>query len=203
MSVLDTLRSFMSREDFWLKCNLWKRGRDSASEMLTDVFDGRVWREFLFVNGEPLLAGDRSLGFMINVDWFQPFKLARYSVGVIYLAVMNLPRNERFKVENVILVGVIPGPHEPANCINTYLSPLVDELLVLWEGWHVEDEIVRGVLLCVASDLPAARKVFNIRFSNQELITNYFIHSGLAFVFEIGAYFYLVSLVLALLPFTF
>ena len=160
MSVLDTLKAFMTREDFWLKCNLWKMGRDTASELLTDVFDGRVWREFLFVGGEPFLAGNRSLGLMLNVDWFQPFKLSRYSVGVIYLVVMNLPRNERFKFENVILVGVIPGPHEPSISINTYLAPLVDELLVLWEGWHVGDEIVRGVLLCVASDLPAARKVF-------------------------------------------
>ena len=45
---------------------------------------------------------------------------------------MNLLRNERFKRENVILVGIIPGPSEPPLNINTYLSPLVDELLVLW-----------------------------------------------------------------------
>lgn len=65
---------------------------------------------------------------MLNVVWFQPFKLARYSVGVVYLVEMNLPRHEQFKVENVILVGVIPGPHEPSQSINTFLSPLVDEL---------------------------------------------------------------------------
>ena len=119
-----------------------------------------MWRDFLYVGREPLLAAERSLAFMINVDWFQPFKFSRYSVGVIYLVLMNLPRNEQFKVENVILVGVIPGPHEPSRAINTYLSPLVDELLVLWDGWHTGGEIVKGVLLCVASYLPAARKVF-------------------------------------------
>ena len=167
MSVLDTLRRFLSRKDFWFKCNLWKRDRDfhSATEILTDVFDGKVWREFLFVGGEPLLAGERSLGVMLNVDWFQPFKLARYSVGGIYLVIMNLPRNERFKVENVILVGVIPGPHEPSGSINSYLSPLVDELLLLWEGCHVDSEIVKVVLLCVASDLPAARKVSRFNYN--------------------------------------
>ena len=74
---------------------------------------------------------------------------------------MNLPRNEGFKVENVVLVGVIPGPHEPSGNINTYLEPLVKELL-LWEGWHVGSEFVKGVLLCVASDLPAARKVMHL-----------------------------------------
>ena len=208
MSVLDTLRRFLSRKDFWFKCNLWKRDRDfhSAAEILTDVFDGKVWCEFLFVGGEPLLAGERSLGVMLNVDWFQPFKLARYSVGVVYLVIMSLPRNERFKVENVIVVGIIPGPHEPSGSIKSYLSPLVDELLLLWEGchvdseivivvgiipgphepsgsiksylsplvdellllWegcHVDSEIVKVVLLCVASDLPATRKVSRFNYN--------------------------------------
>ena len=67
----------------------------SASDIPADVFDGKVWRDFLFVGGEPLLAGDRTLAMMLNVDWFQPFKLVRYSVGVLYLVIMNLPRHER------------------------------------------------------------------------------------------------------------
>lgn len=160
-SILDTLKTFVSRKDFWFKCNSWKVGRDfrSASDILADVFDGKVWRDFLFVGGEPLLAGDRTLAMMLNVDWFQPFKLARYSVGVLYLVIMNLPRHERFKFENVILVGVIPGPHEPSKSINTYLSPMVNELLLLWNGWCFGGEVIKGILLCVASDLPAARKV--------------------------------------------
>ena len=123
------------------------------------MFDRNVWCDFLFVRGEPLLAGDRTLTMMLNVDWFQPFKLARYSVGVLYLVIMNLPRHECFKVENVILVCVIPGPQEPSKSINTYLSPMVDELLLLWNGWCFGGEIIKGILLCVASDLPAARKV--------------------------------------------
>ena len=69
---------------------------------------------------------------MLNVDWMQPFEHTTYSVGVMYLVLMNLPRHERFKRENVILVGLIPGPSEPQLNINTYLSPLVDELLILW-----------------------------------------------------------------------
>ena len=46
---------------------------------------------------------------MLNVDWFQPFKQrSSYSVG-IYFVIMNLPRSQRFKFENVILVGIIPS----------------------------------------------------------------------------------------------
>ena len=35
-----------------------------------------------------------------------------YSVGAIYLIIQNLPRSMRYKRENVILVGLIPGPKE-------------------------------------------------------------------------------------------
>ena len=52
----------------------------------------------------------------------------------MYLTIMNLPRTIRFKQENVILIGLIPGPKEPEGDINDYHSPLVTELLQLWEG---------------------------------------------------------------------
>jgi len=63
----------------------------------------------------------------INVDWFQPFKYSTYSTGAIYVAVQNLPREEHYNNENVILIGVIPGPREPKKEMNSYLHPLVDE----------------------------------------------------------------------------
>ena len=57
-----------------------------------------------------------------------------YSVGAIYLTIQNLPRSERFKVENILLIGVIPGPKEPKYNINSYLTPLVVELKEAWNG---------------------------------------------------------------------
>lgn len=65
---------------------------------------------------------------MLNCDGFQPFKHTQYSVGVLYLVLLNLPRSLRFKPENVIIVGIIPGPSEPKLTINSYLKPFVKEL---------------------------------------------------------------------------
>ena len=65
---------------------------------------------------------------MINVDWFQPYKHVQYSVCAIYLIVLNLPCNLRHRKENIILVGIIPGPYEPSLCINSFLEPLVIDL---------------------------------------------------------------------------
>ena len=70
---------------------------------------------------------------MVNIDWFQPFQHTQYSVGVIYLVLLNLPRSLRFKKENIFIIGLIPGPSEPPHNINSYLSPLVEDLLELWQ----------------------------------------------------------------------
>lgn len=93
---------------------------------MTDVYDGKLWREewkeYLKVPGNLLL--------MLNVDWFRVFEHTSYSIGMIYLVIHNLPRTLRFK-ENILIVSSIPGPHEPKLTINSYLKPMVDELLDL------------------------------------------------------------------------
>ena len=61
---------------------------------------------------------------MMNMDFFQPYKHVQNSVGAIYLTVLNLPREVRNKPENVVLVGLIPGPNEPERDINSFLKPV-------------------------------------------------------------------------------
>ena len=51
---------------------------------------------------------------VLNIDWFEAYENYKYKVSVIYLALLNLPRNIRYKRENIILVGIIPGPSEPS-----------------------------------------------------------------------------------------
>ena len=77
-----------------------------------------------------------------------------------------MPRSERFKVQNVILAGMIPEPHEPAGDINSLLFPLVEDLKALFYGISIQrtsscmsmTTTIRAVLLCVTCDLPATRK---------------------------------------------
>ena len=97
------------------------------------------------------------------MDWFQPYKHVTDSVGAIYLSVLNLPRNLRYKPENIILVGIIPGPKEPKD-VNNYIYHVVHELLQLWEEISIKTSEygelnIRAALPCVTSDLPATRKL--------------------------------------------
>ena len=98
----------------------------------SDIYDGRIWKTFTDSNGQLFFYSNHlHIGLLLNVDWYQPFNHTLYSVGVIFLAILNLPRELRYKPENVILCGIIPGPHEPELTINSYLEPLVDELIKL------------------------------------------------------------------------
>ena len=90
------------------------RSRRIHEGYLGDVYDGKVWKQFeqIHVDDDVFsLSKPRNYAVMLNVaiDWFQPFKNGTMSVGVIYLALMNLPRELRFKRENVFLVGIIPS----------------------------------------------------------------------------------------------
>ena len=164
-SLKRALQDMLLRSKFINMCEKW-RCRNIPHGILADIYDGRVWKEFMVVNGKPFLSEKFNFALSLNVDWFQPFKHVSNSIGVIYLSILNLPRTERYKPENIILCGVIPGPIEPKETINSYLYPLVQELLELWEGVQVNiaapgpgQSVVRAALICVTSDIPATRKV--------------------------------------------
>ena len=63
-----------------------------------------------------------------------------------------------------MLIGIIPGPEEAQCHINTFLKPVVDDLLSLYDGIKVRagdgrEFLTRAVLLPVLGDIPASRKV--------------------------------------------
>ena len=70
-SLRNSLHKFLLRPGFAELCEHWRLLKYSSNEM-RDVYDGKIWKEFQYVGGKPVLA-DHS--YMLNVDWFQPFKL--------------------------------------------------------------------------------------------------------------------------------
>ena len=155
------LSKLINKDDFFLKCQAWKDRKVGDGEM-GDVYDGNMWQNFNRCN-KNFLDSAESILFALNIDWFQPFEHSTHSVGVMYLTVLNLPREMRNREENVIVVGIIPGPKEPKKTCNSFLRPLVGDLLELWDGlWLGEGKNrrkFRAALLCVCCDVPATRKV--------------------------------------------
>lgn len=164
LGLESTLASFFQRPQFHEQIKHWKNRNKPTTSTYADIYDGQVWSEFQHYNGQPFLSNTFSLGLAINIDWFQPYKHVTYSVGAVYLVILNLPRSIRYKQENVILVGILPGPREPSRDINSYLRPLIEELLLFWDGVYVSvngfttKQKLRCALICAACDIPAGRK---------------------------------------------
>ena len=60
-----------------------------------------------------------------------------------------------------MVLGVIPGSTEPKGNINTFMKPLVDDLITLWDGLplHPDGRDIKAALLGVSADMPAMKKV--------------------------------------------
>lgn len=161
----DAIQRILLRDNIHVKMEAW-RNRRVPDDFYADVYDGRVWKSFM----DKLLKHKRSLAFMINVDWFQPFKHCTDSLGAIYLTIVNLPRKERYKR---VLIGLLPALETEPSCLNTFISPLVKELQMLWKGirMYTSDSprykvLVRGAIICAACDIPAARKLCGFKGHN-------------------------------------
>lgn len=85
-----SLQSFLDRPDFYNQCEHW-RAREQQDDVFNDVYDGNIWKEFQQHNGSPFLSEPGNYALMMNLDFFQPYKHVQYSMGAIYLTILNLP----------------------------------------------------------------------------------------------------------------
>ena len=124
-SVIDQVKGLRKRPVVPEMCE--KRRKNQVDEtIVADVYDGSIWRDFLKFKGNDSLNAPRNLAFAINVDWFQPFKRRNdRSVEVIYLGLLNLRREQRFKWENIIVAGIVS---DLESVLSKHQSVLMDEL---------------------------------------------------------------------------
>ncbi|TFK59244.1 hypothetical protein BDN72DRAFT_946510 [Pluteus cervinus] len=134
--------------------------------------------------GVPLHERKYGLQLTINLDWY-PVRFGLvgrpHSTGPIFVAINNLPRDERFLQMNVICAAITPGPHEPTlEQLNNVLEPVETDLQQLKQGKvdlcplvcictyclegvcmeiHERDaDMVYADALCTNCDTPASRK---------------------------------------------
>ncbi|CAG8703208.1 2698_t:CDS:10, partial [Gigaspora margarita] len=108
--------------------------------VLGDIYNRKVWKEFLDKQGHPFFIGDSTdvrIGLAFNLDY-----------------------------ENLILVSIIPSSKEPdTNQLQNYLQPMVNELKQLWSGQLFKTaqypigRIFCCALIQIACDIPAACKI--------------------------------------------
>jgi hypothetical protein len=129
---------FESLLDSSLSATRWEDDKE-----IEDVWHGRVWQEFVDDdNGAGIFTQHSgNLVFSLYLDWFNAEEASNLgehnSLGAITLVCLNLPPTQRYKVQNMFLFGIIPGPTEPSlEQVNHLLRPLVEELKLFWNPGH-------------------------------------------------------------------
>lgn len=116
----------------WIACFLSRAEVMTSLRMTTgpisnpmgDIWDGSVFRQFQGPDNKLYFSlenphSEVHLAFSLFVDWFNPFGNRQgrkhISFGAIYMVCLNLPIHLRYKLENVYIAGIIPGPQEPSS----------------------------------------------------------------------------------------
>ena len=90
-NLVTALVNMARRPGFLQKCEHWRNNSDG---LCGDIYDGRVWHDIKSINGRPFTELPNNLCLGMNIDWFNPYDETVYSVGAIYVVVLNLPRTE-------------------------------------------------------------------------------------------------------------
>lgn len=144
-----------------------------------DVFDGEHYRSLLHtrvtIEGEALphrfFSQPTDIAMGLSTDGFGPFKRRKQSCWPLLLFNYNLPPTVRFRLTNVICLGVIPGPKQPKDT-NSFLLPFVEECLLLEKGVPAFDKRTMQLftlymyLILVFGDMPAIAKLMRMKGHN-------------------------------------
>ena len=145
---------------------------------IKDVFDGKYYKHLLQkdcqVNGHSVgafFSGKRDLALGLSSDSFSPFKKRKHLAWPLIVFNYNFSPLTRFRLNNILCLGVIPGPRAPKD-IDSFLVPLVDELMLLAQGIKAFDRSdseffdLRAHLIKVFGDMPAMAKLMWMKGHN-------------------------------------
>jgi hypothetical protein len=175
-SWLGRLISRKGMEDTLDSCPQGDRGNPHAP--IDDIWQSPVFNNLKDKHGTPFLPGPQNEGriiFGFSVDSFDPFgmKTAKQSVSStgIWIFCVNLPPHLRFLQENMLLVGVIQGPHKPSKDeINPYIQLVVNDLQDFWDPgvffsrtyMYRFGRLYKGMLVPVIADMLALRQILGL-----------------------------------------
>jgi hypothetical protein len=104
----------------------------------------------------------------MSTDSMNPFlNSSTHSTWPIVLMILNFPPWLCNKWKYIMLLGLIPGPQQLGNGIDTYFRPLVEDLKELWyndkvqvwDGHKREYFGLKDILFVTISDFPVARNL--------------------------------------------
>ena len=141
----------------------WHAEERKYDGQIRHVADSLQWKKIdsLFPN---FGKESRNLRLGLATDGMNPFGnlSTNHSSWHVLLMIYNLSPRLCMKRKYIMLSMMISGPKQPGNDIDVYLSPLIDDLRVLWEegvdvfdAYSGEQFNMRAMLFCTINDFPA------------------------------------------------
>lgn len=150
-----------------------------------DIWDSEFLANFRGADNKPFV-GEGRLVVALAIDWFNPYgnreAKKKWSIGAVYMVCLNLPLHLRFRLENVCLIAIIPGPMEPSlELANHFLRPIVDSLKRLYEHglWvsptplHPDGQVFHVMLGLLIADLLGLRQIAGFAYPAHRLFCSY------------------------------
>ncbi|XP_058725960.1 uncharacterized protein LOC131597270 [Vicia villosa] len=119
----------------------------------------------------------RNLRLGLATDGMNPYGnlSSNHSSWPVLLIIYNLSPSICMKRKYIMLSMMISGPKQPGNDIDVYLSPLIEDLRMLWEegvdvfdGYSNENFKMRAMLFCTINDFPAYGNLLRNAFNREQ-----------------------------------
>jgi hypothetical protein len=176
--LIPCLQAFLRNQEMATKMQY--RGKfEHNPTKIQDIFDGKLYRLLL---GKHVRSKDRpqrhtyfddlrNIALGLSTDGYAPFKRWKKTAWPLLLFNYNLPPDIRFHDENILFLGVIPGPNKPHD-FDSFIWPLLEELLQLemgvdtWDSLEKKTFKLRAFLLIVFGNIPTVSMVMRMKGHN-------------------------------------
>ncbi len=165
-----------------IKLLQYRSGYLSEPGVIQDVFDSKLYKELkekkVEIDGiqQPYcyFSGRRDIALSLSADGFLIFGKKRMggpSAIPLVLQNLNLPPEIRNLLNNLICIGVIPGPSQPKD-FRSFLYPFEEELVKLAQGVDTYDVETKQLfklfayLLLFLGDILAVEKLLGLKGHN-------------------------------------
>ena len=180
LPIIPRLKSYFANKP--MAKEMEYRAKEQAKHtpgVIRDVTDSENYRSLLnkqvTVDGKQLshkfFEDSRDVALGLSTDGFAPFKRRTKTAWPLILFNYNLRSDIRTHLENILGLGIIPGPKKPVD-FDSFLWPAVQELLRLSVGVHAYDCLsnaffaLRAYLILVFGDIPAVSMVMWMKGHN-------------------------------------
>lgn len=146
VSLEQQLSKLLERDGIWKKIQQYKKLPSCSN--IRDIVDGAEYKKFKQNGG--FLTNEDHLTLLFNTDGIPLYKSSKVNIWPVFLAINELPPEERFAKKNMILWGLWQGKGKPR--FSTFFEVFTDDLIALkHEGFTIMNKFHPKLMLSLGS----------------------------------------------------